>query len=55
MENILVAAKILLLVVFGIGGILYALVASSDPVRLGFSRFTPFSPIMAAAVSFVAF
>ena len=54
-ENLLVAAKILVLVVFGIGGILYALAASPDPVRLGFSQLTSFSPIMAAAVSFVAF
>lgn len=54
-ENILVAAKILVLVAFGIGGILYALFASPDPVHIGISQVTLFSPIMAAAISFVAF
>jgi amino acid transporter len=54
-ENVLVAAKILVLVTFGLGGIGYVLFASPDPVRLGVSKLTSFGPIMAAAVSFVAF
>lgn len=54
-ENVLVAAKILVLVTFGLGGIGYVLFASPDPVHLGVSKLTSFGPIMAAAVSFVAF
>ncbi|WP_254546799.1 APC family permease [Halomarina pelagica] len=54
-ENVLVVAKVLVLVLFGIGGILYALVVSPAPVQLGLTRLTSFSPIMAAAISFVAF
>ncbi|WP_276255489.1 APC family permease [Halomontanus rarus] len=54
-ENILTSAKVIVLVVFGLAGIVYALSVSSDPVTFGTSRFTSFSPIMAAAVSFVAF
>lgn len=54
-ENILVTVKILVLVVFGGGGILYALFATPEPVELGFTQLTSLSPIMAAAISFVAF
>ncbi|WP_435346693.1 APC family permease [Haloarchaeobius sp. HRN-SO-5] len=54
-ENVLVGLKVLVLVVFGVGGLLYAFGATPEPVHVGFSKFTSFSPIMAAAVSFVAF
>jgi amino acid transporter len=54
-EDVLVAAKIFILVVFGIGGILYVLYASPDSIHLGVGKLTSFGPIMAAAISFVAF
>lgn len=51
----LTSAKVLVLVAFGLAGVLYALMVSSDPVAFGVGRLTSFSPIVAAAVSFVAF
>ncbi len=54
-ENVLVVVKVAVLVAFGVAGVAYATVVSSSPVELGFSQFSSFSPIMAAAVSFVAF
>lgn len=54
-ENVLVGAKILVLLVFGVGGILYAVSIASAPVQIGTSQLTSFNPIMAAAVAFVAF
>lgn len=54
-EIVLVAAKIVVLVAFGLGGILYVLFASPESVQLGFATITSFGPIMAAAISFVAF
>lgn len=54
-ENILTAVKIVVLAVFGITGVLYALFASPDSINFGTSQVTAFSPIMAAAISFVAF
>lgn len=54
-ENLLTGAKILVLVAFGIAGLAYALLASPGSVDFGASRAASFSPIMAAAVSFVAF
>jgi amino acid transporter len=54
-EDVLVAAKILILIAFGIGGILYVLYASPDPMHLGFGKLMSFGPIMAGAISFVAF
>ncbi|WP_254533746.1 APC family permease [Natrinema gelatinilyticum] len=54
-ENVLVGAKVLVLLTFGVGGIVYVLFASPGPVNLGISEITTFSPIMAGAVSFVAF
>ncbi|SFS93280.1 APC family permease [Halostagnicola kamekurae] len=54
-ENVLTSAKVLVLVVFGLAGLVYALSVSSDPVTVGTSRLASFSPVMAAAVSFVAF
>jgi amino acid transporter len=54
-EDVLVAVKILILIAFGVGGILYVLYASPDPMHLGVGKLTSFGPIMAAAISFVAF
>ncbi len=55
-EDVLVAAKVLVLVVFGAGGILVLLLGwRPEPIRLGVDRLVGFSPIMAGAVSFVAF
>lgn len=54
-ENVLTSVKVVVLVAFGAAGLWYALTVSSDPVSLGTGRLTSFSPIVAAAVSFVAF
>ncbi|WP_226006739.1 APC family permease [Natrinema salinisoli] len=54
-ENVLTSVKVLVLVAFGLAGVVYALFVSSESVAFGTSRLTSFSPIMAAAVSFVAF
>lgn len=52
-ENIMVGIKILILLAFGIGGIWLGF--SQDKMAFGFSKIASFNPIMAAAVSFVAF
>jgi len=55
-ENVLVAAKVGVLVAFGVGGIAYvALGSSGASLSLGASQLTSFGPAVAAAVSFVAF
>ncbi|WP_459192769.1 APC family permease [Halosimplex sp. J119] len=55
-ENVLVAAKVMVLVVFGIGGIAYVAFGSSGAsLSLGVSQLPSFGPVVAAAVSFVAF
>ncbi|QHS17494.1 amino acid permease [haloarchaeon 3A1-DGR] len=54
-ETVLVAGKVLVLVTFGLGGVGYAIATSPPAVDLGASTLTSFSPVMAAAVSFVAF
>jgi amino acid transporter len=52
-ENLMVGIKILILLAFGIGGVWLAL--SEQKLELGFGQTASFGPIMAAAVSFVAF
>ncbi len=55
-ENVLVAAKVGVLVAFGVGGVAYvATGADGATLSLGLSRLTSFGPVVAAAVSFVAF
>jgi amino acid transporter len=54
-ENVLVAVKIAVLVTFGAVGLAYAVFGPGQPATFGFSQFASFSPVMAAAVSFVAF
>jgi len=55
-ENVLVALKVAILVAFGGLGLVYAAVhSSSTAIDPGFDRLTSFGPLMAAAVSFVAF
>ncbi|MFB6090720.1 MAG: APC family permease [Halobellus sp.] len=54
-ENVLVAAKVLVLVLFGVGGIAYVLGISPAPLDVGAGRLFSVSPLMAAGVSFVAF
>lgn len=54
-ENALVAAKVAILVAFGLGGIAYVYLVSPDPARYGIAGITSFGPVMAAGVSFVAF
>jgi len=54
-ENVLTSVKVLVLVAFGIAGILYAQVVSPARLTLAGSRLVSASPIVAAAVSFVAF
>jgi len=54
-ENVLVGAKLLVLLSFGVGGLLYATSVQSAPVRFGTPHLASFDPVMAAAVAFVAF
>jgi amino acid transporter len=54
-ENVLVAAKVAILVAFGVLGLVYAVGFGGKPVELGFGRLTGFGPVVAAAISFVAF
>jgi len=54
-ENVLVALKVGILVVFGVAGLAYAYGFSAEPVQYGFSQLRSFGPVMAAGVSFVAF
>ncbi|GCF14370.1 amino acid transporter [Haloarcula mannanilytica] len=54
-ENILVALKLAILVAFGILGLAYIHGFSAAPVDIGLDRLTSTSPIVAAAISFVAF
>lgn len=54
-ETVLVVVKVVVLTAFGVAGVAYAVVASGSPVRFGVGAFTSFGPVMAAAVSFVAF
>jgi len=54
-ETVLVGAKVLVLLAFGVGGVIYVMFASPEPMNVGATEFTSFSPIMAGAVSFVAF
>ncbi|MCH2449591.1 MAG: APC family permease [Gracilimonas sp.] len=52
-ENLMVGIKVLILLAFGIGGVWLAL--SEQKLELGLEQTASFGPIMAAAVSFVAF
>jgi amino acid transporter len=54
-ENVLVAGKVAVLVAFGAGGVGCALVASPEPVALGLGGLASVEPVVAAAISFVAF
>ncbi len=54
-ENVLVALKIGILVVFGLLGLVYAFGFSGAQFEYGVSQLGGFGPLMAAAISFVAF
>jgi amino acid transporter len=54
-ENVLVALKVGILVAFGLLGLVYAFGFSSAPFGYGVSHLGGFEPVMAAAISFVAF
>jgi len=54
-ENALVALKVSILVAFGLLGLVYAFGFSGIPFDYGGGHFGGFGPIMAAAISFVAF
>jgi len=55
-ENVLVAAKVGVLVAFGVGGIVFVTTGSSGAtLSFGVGRLGSFGPVVAAAVSFVAF
>ncbi|MEE6211255.1 APC family permease [Salarchaeum sp. III] len=54
-ENVLVAAKVAILVAFGVWGLAYLGPVSPQSVSLGFSHLTGVTPLVAAAISFVAF
>ncbi|MCG1002219.1 MULTISPECIES: APC family permease [Halobacterium] len=54
-ENVLVAAKVLVLVAFGVFGLVYATSLSETQMAYGFGQLTTVGPVVAAAISFVAF
>ncbi|MFC3478404.1 APC family permease [Halobacterium litoreum] len=54
-ENVLVAVKVGILVAFGAFGLVYATGLSDTAMTYGFGQFTSVSPLVAAAISFVAF
>lgn len=54
-ENALVGGKVAILVAFGVIGLVYLVPVSGDTVRFGLDSLTGFSPLVAAAISFVAF
>ncbi|MFC5368817.1 APC family permease [Salinirubrum litoreum] len=54
-ENVLVALKIGILVLFGILGAVYAVGFSGVPLEYGVDRLEGVGPVVAAAISFVAF
>lgn len=54
-ENLLVGLKIAVLAMLGVGGLVFATVVQPRPIDYGVDRLASFGPIMAAAVSFVAF
>jgi len=54
-ENILVVLKVGILVVFGVLGLIYAFGFSDGQFEYGVSQLGEFEPLMAAAISFVAF
>jgi len=54
-ENVLVAAKVGVLVAFGVWGLAYLGPVSQRAVQFGTSQLTGVTPIVAAAISFVAF
>ncbi|MFB6253603.1 MAG: APC family permease [Halobacteriaceae archaeon] len=54
-ENVLVAAKVGILVAFGIWGLIYLVPITRQPTNLGFANLTGLTPIVAASLSFVAF
>jgi len=54
-ENALVAVKILVLLAFAIAGLVFAGILEPRPIDLGIDGAVSLEPIMAAAISFVAF
>lgn len=54
-ENALVAVKVAILVAFGVFGLYYATSLSDTQMAYGFGQFTSVGPVVAAAISFVAF
>jgi len=54
-ETVLVAAKVGILVAFGIWGLVYLTPISNQAVEFGTSQLTGVTPLVAAAISFVAF
>jgi len=54
-ENALVGGKVAILVAFGVLGFVYLVPVSGRTVRFGLGAISGFSPLVAAAISFVAF
>ncbi|MFB6071156.1 MAG: APC family permease [Halanaeroarchaeum sp.] len=54
-ENVLVAAKVGILIAFGAWGVLYLVPLTGQPTKLGLGRLAGITPLMAASISFVAF
>lgn len=54
-ENVLVALKVAILFAFGVLGLVFAVRFSGQPLRSGVGQLSSFGPVVAAAISFVAF
>ncbi|MFB6198130.1 MAG: amino acid permease, partial [Halobacteriaceae archaeon] len=54
-ENVLVAAKVGILLGFGVWGLIYIVPLTDQPIRLGLGQLTGTTPLVAASISFVAF
>lgn len=54
-ETLMVAVKVGILLAFGVWGLIYIGPVSGQPVGFGLDRLTGITPIVAAAISFVAF
>jgi amino acid transporter len=54
-ETVLVAAKVAILLAFGLLGLVYATGSGGPTVSFGLGRLTGVGPVVAAAISFVAF
>ncbi|MFB6081921.1 MAG: APC family permease [Halanaeroarchaeum sp.] len=54
-ENVLVAAKVGILIAFGVWGLVYIVPMTNQPLQVGLGHLTGITPIIAASIALVAF